>query len=1035
MTTQIKKTRAKGLAFVPWLSTGENSAIAPELSFVSQNGDFIISGKLGGEHLFPELINQFELDRAPQKSTTPRLNLHDAFSSLTHKVLKDVETVPDLEGFSGFYQSFKACISDLADIEFKDIEFSMRLGKGTAAMFALETQYLTIQIYFQKTNIPAVKGSGKKATSETKILLFAMPNEAVELRDIMPLVEPSLLPEFSLDACFVCASSAMSANEVSRLLSLKPGGNSRELLTQLMTEPLVAHLAGKQLNQGVSIIANIQLADKRIPLYMPLQSIDNKAKSSKVDANTSSNEKADKTSKGIEESNTSKPSVNQATAAVISQPNSGKSQGITGRKLGPITLDGISLGFTGSQVEMHLDGCLSLSNVKLILNDLVLSIDIKKVMDGYLIAALGADLAGLDLYLKTGSFSLAGGLLRHKTSDIEGEEYVGQLALRTKTLSLSALGSYASLPNGQKSLFAYLAVNYPIGGIPAFFVEGLALGFGYNRGIALPDVKDVHQFPLVTALKGKGQNIGAKLDQQALTVLKQQSQALSRYLPTSLGQNMIAAGIKFNSFKLVDSVAVLMVEFGQRLAMHLVGTSSMRLPAVAANRRAIANIEMNYRVSLAPSEGVFKLESVLTNNSFIFSRRCKLTGGFAYYSWFDGQRAGDFVISMGGYHPEFIKPNHYPDVPRLGFRWQISDNLSMKGGMYAALTPAAIMAGGYVSASYKTDKVAAWFNTSLDFIMYWDPFYYQADFAIQLGAQATLCGWFFGGKTIRAELGAQLSIWGPEFAGRAKIKWWVFSFTIRFGEQSQADRGITWQQFSENYLHIPTESDFAELNVIKGERSVVTSEQQNTTWHIVDPDNFELLVNSPIPVNSTQLIGKNSEIVDQHKQVSFHLAPVEGKAEVDDWSLMIEYDGPAGSDFVAEPTKKNFPQAVWGNASKADIKAGATTIELMSGNRICCLVGILPNNNEAIDADEFSYQDVNEQDPHWQWGQRLNASYSVSATESLALITASIVTPEVSEQRQSIADFFTTDSKIDLAPMLDKHLDSAFIATPQIRIL
>ena len=55
----------------------------------------------------------------------------------------------------------------------------------------------------------------------------------------------------------------------------------------------------------------------------------------------------------------------------------------------------------------------------------------------------------------------------------------------------------------------------------------------------------------------------------------------------------------------------------------------------------------------------------------------RLTGGFAFALWWKGPLAGQFVLTMGGYHPDFHRDG-YPDVPRLGLVWRISDAWSSR---------------------------------------------------------------------------------------------------------------------------------------------------------------------------------------------------------------------------------------------------------------------------------------------------------------------------------------------------------------------
>ena len=60
---------------------------------------------------------------------------------------------------------------------------------------------------------------------------------------------------------------------------------------------------------------------------------------------------------------------------------------------------------------------------------------------------------------------------------------------------------------------------------------------------------------------------------------------------------------------------------------------------------------------------------MLAPSSFLLDPACHLTGGFAFCLWFgDNPHAGDFVVTIGGYHPAFAPPSYYPVVPRSGSR-------------------------------------------------------------------------------------------------------------------------------------------------------------------------------------------------------------------------------------------------------------------------------------------------------------------------------------------------------------------------------
>ena len=80
----------------------------------------------------------------------------------------------------------------------------------------------------------------------------------------------------------------------------------------------------------------------------------------------------------------------------------------------------------------------------------------------------------------------------------------------------------------------YASLLSPLGGIPEFFIEGIALGMGYNRGIKPPPIEAVNTFPLVTALYSKNKTqIGASSIEgpPSPTYVKEQFALLSQYLP------------------------------------------------------------------------------------------------------------------------------------------------------------------------------------------------------------------------------------------------------------------------------------------------------------------------------------------------------------------------------------------------------------------------------------------------------------------------------------------------------------------------
>ena len=162
---------------------------------------------------------------------------------------------------------------------------------------------------------------------------------------------------------------------------------------------------------------------------------------------------------------------------------------------------------------------------------------------------------------------------------------MGEVLIRTKKFGLSAFGAYSNVPEDKtnnkpayKSLFVFAMLDLPLGGPPAFFVTGLAAGFGYHSKLNLPPVAKLNDFLLVKGalppassgnpLAGKRQNPGAIL----ATLME------AKDVEADPGENWLAAGIRFTSFQMVQSFALLTVSFGTQFEIALLGRSQISIP-------------------------------------------------------------------------------------------------------------------------------------------------------------------------------------------------------------------------------------------------------------------------------------------------------------------------------------------------------------------------------------------------------------------------------------------------------------------------
>ncbi len=464
------------------------------------------------------------------------------------------------------------------------------------------------------------------------------------------------------------------------------------------------------------------------------------------------------------------------------------------RAVGPLQCEGLGLGWvqdtgdsSNDRLSLLFDGGIHLAGLDVDLVGLSVGIPVTSPGD---FSKYDLDLDGLGLTLSSGQVEMSAALVKlgpdpDATPPRNYTEYNGAALLKGGTFVINALGSYAYVPaqdsgKGYASLFIYGVLDKELGGPSFFYVTGLAAAFGYNRSLTLPDQNSVPQFPLVvaasdpTALGGVPANPAKALD------------GLVQYVPPERGEYWLAAGVRFTSFDLVHSTALLVVEFGNHLEIALLGVSQISLPPPASPTAAIpaqkyAYAEMGLEVKLLPSEGVFSATAILTPNSFVIDPACRLTGGFAFCIWFgNSPHAGDFVLTIGGYHPDFTPPSYYPTVPRLGYNWPVSGNVTISGDAYFALTSSAVMAGAGLQVLYSSGNLKAWFKAQMDALIEWAPFHYVIEISISVGASYRM-HLLFVTVTLKVELGADLTLWGPKMGGKAHINWSVISFTVRFG--------------------------------------------------------------------------------------------------------------------------------------------------------------------------------------------------------------------------------------------------------------
>lgn len=486
-----------------------------------------------------------------------------------------------------------------------------------------------------------------------------------------------------------------------------------------------------------------------------------------------------------------------------------------------------------------------------------------------------------------------------------GKDYAGTLLIQVKQFSVFAIAEYAEEGN----LFAYAVLAARLGGPPAFFITGLALGFGYNKRILMPGIEEAAKFPLIRGAMGEVSKEGMLAE-------------LDSYIFNEKGQKFLTAGIRFTSFEIAESFVLLTVSFGSSFEIDLLGISNITMPPQCPDGTApIAHAQLALKAAFKPEEGFLGVEARLTSESYILSKDCHLTGGFAFYLWFGGDHAGDFVITLGGYHPKYAltKPGHYPDVPRVGFLWSIKDCVNITGEVYFALTPSVLMAGGRLSMTYTLGSLKAYFIVQADFLIGWKPFHYDIHAGVVIGASYHVKMWFVSFR-ITVELGADLHIWGPDFTGTARISLWIFSFDIDFGASaSQEAETLDWSGFCTAFLPegsrektgmLQAGGSAAPLTVSLGEglngQVVIAGREVKS----VDAGGLELTVDSVMPIQAAKANGK--DVTVSHSTICVRPMGKEGERFSSLLEIKVLDKSQGCPAFERKEILKNIPTALWG---------------------------------------------------------------------------------------------------------------------------
>jgi hypothetical protein len=695
------------------------------------------------------------------------------------------------------------------------------------------------------------------------------------------------------------------------------------------------------------------------------------------------------------------------------------------RSLGPVTLERVGVATDLASVSFMIDASARFGPVKLGLLGLEAKARIALPIKPEL------SLKGVVVGCTTDALRLSGGMVKRGENN-----YAGSVMIGYGKVALSAIGSYIEIPpekttppalkaeSATPHIAIFAVLDTPLGGPPMFYINGLAGGIGYNRAWTNVPLADIAKHPMIIAIEQ-----GA-VDNRAIDRFDEISRP-------SKGDHWVAAGIKFTSFKIIDGTGLLVLSLGAETRVNLLAKLDLTFPpkVLKAKVPALVHAEILMQAEYRPSAGEIKVDGMLAPGSFLLSEQAAISGGFALYCWLDpNPHAGDFVLTLGGYHPRFKVPAHYPRVERLALNWRLSDQVQIKGEQYFALTPSAVMAGGLLEVNYRAGWGSASFKAQADFIIFFQPFAYSAKVSIAVHVDAQIEVWPITLK-LALDLAVSMEIWGPPFGAVARISFYGLSKDIALGAPARSSvPEVTWIEFRNTFLPLANHNERVEKSSQIAQQPTITdslitlaassgllarldpktkqpllpqaspADIANAYW-LVDPGALQIELALSIPAR-TLSVDKASQLDGE----AFGIGPMNLAQQALDVAVTV--DTGQGGKWLVHKTLTAVPMGLWnplGRPTAGAFPEKQTIPGVLTGAQLTLEV-----NRPKVFCAEQSEPKTGEGRQAW-WVR--SPRRRVVADPDMNTLRNSIATPEVCARRLDLLQAIATvDKEIAIKP-------------------
>jgi len=308
--------------------------------------------------------------------------------------------------------------------------------------------------------------------------------------------------------------------------------------------------------------------------------------------------------------------------------------------------------------------------------------------------------------------------------DPDNHRYSGILALSLKALEIEliAIGLITTrLPNNEKGFSMLISVS-------VIFSPSIQLVFGFTLN-GVGGLVGINRTMKVDVLREKIKSGAIESFMFPKDVIKNAPKIISdlrAVFPPQKKHYVFAPLLKFGwgTPSIVEIDLGVLVELPFKGRLILIGSVGLYFPQKDIEKK-LAEIHIDIFGDFNFAESYVQIEGRLRDSQIV---GIALSGGFAFVLvWGDQPQ---FLMSIGGYHPRYKKPERFPEIPRLTALIKKGSTFSLTCQLYQAVTSNSFQLGLQADLQLKSSGVGVKGFLAFNAFLQFDPFLFETDIHI-----------------------------------------------------------------------------------------------------------------------------------------------------------------------------------------------------------------------------------------------------------------------------------------------------------------